>query len=359
MDPAALRAEFPVLDRIAYLNAGTDGPVPRAAARAAAAEIERQAADGRSGEHFGRMFGRREELRAAYAARLGAAPDDVALTTSTSEGLATVVLGLGLGPGDEIVTSAVEHPGLLGALQAARDLAGVTIRVVPFGDVADAVTPRTRLVASSHVCWVDGRLAPDLRGLEVPVLLDGAQGVGAVATDVAALGCDAYAGSGQKWLCGPDGLGALWVSPALRERLAVTRRSYVSFTAPDAGLDAPLHETARRLDAPALSSEALAFAVASHGVLAAAGWLQVHARAAELAGAFASRLAAAGRTVAPRGATTLVSFHSDDPAAEKERLAAQGVVVRDLPGLPLLRVSVGAWNDEADLARLVAALGAA
>jgi selenocysteine lyase/cysteine desulfurase len=356
MDPAALRAEFPVLDSTAYLNTGTDGPIPRAAARAAAAEIERQAAGGRSGAHFGRVFALRAELRAAYAARLGAAEDDVALTTSTSEGLATAVLGLGLRPGDEIVTSAVEHPGLVGALQAARDLDGAEIRVVPFDRVADAVTPRTRLVACSHVCWIDGRLAPDLRGLDVPVILDGAQGAGAVPTDVAALGCDAYAGSGQKWLCGPDGLGMLWVSPALRERLAATRRAYLNFAEPGAGLDAPLHAGARRFDAPALSAEALAFAVAAHGVLEAAGWPAVHDRAAALAAALAARLEAAGRTVAPRGATTLVAFHSDDPPAEKERLAAQGIVVRDLPGRPLLRASVGAWSDEGDIARLVTAL---
>ncbi len=52
------------------------------------------------------------------------------------------------------------------------------------------------------------------------MLLDGAQGVGAVPVDVRALGCDAYAGAGQKWLCGPDGTGMLWVSPELRERLS-------------------------------------------------------------------------------------------------------------------------------------------
>ncbi len=357
MDPAALRAQFPVLRTTAYLNAGSDGPVPAAAAEAAIAEIRRETQDGRAGDHFARVFGLRDRLRSAYAARLGADPDDVALTSSTSEGLATAVLGLGLRSGDEIVTSAVEHPGLLGALQAARDLVGATVRAVPFADVADAIGPRTALVAVSHVCWIDGRRAPaGLAEAGVPVLLDGAQGVGAVAVDVAALGCDLYAGSGQKWLCGPDGLGMLWVSPALRDRLAATRRSYLTFSNPDAGLDAPLHATARRFDAPVASAEALAFALAAHDVLGVAGWPAVHARAAALADTLASRLAEAGRTVAPRDDTTLVAFHSDDPPAEKGRLAAQGIAVRDLPGLPLLRASVGAWNDEGDIARLAAAL---
>ena len=76
---------------------------------------------------------------------------------------------------------------------------------------------RTRLVACSHVSWMSGRLAPaELARLDVPVVLDGAQGVGAVPVDVRELGCDAYAGAGQKWLCGPDGLGMLYVAPALQ-----------------------------------------------------------------------------------------------------------------------------------------------
>src|SRR5438874_1370280 len=79
---------------------------------------------------------------------------------------------------------------------------GATLRAVPLADVRDAVGPQTRLVACSHVDWTTGATVPDLSGLDVPVLLDGAQGVGAIEIDVTALGCDFYAGSGQKWLCG-------------------------------------------------------------------------------------------------------------------------------------------------------------
>ena len=82
----------------------------------------------------------------------------------------------------------------------------------------------------------------------------------------------------------------------------------------------------------------------------------VHARGRELAAELADRLAAAGRTVAPRGDTTLVAWEDDDPEATRDRLAAGGVRVRNLPGRPLLRASVGAWNDESDLERLLAAL---
>ena len=67
------------------------------------------------------------------------------------------------------------------------------------------------------------------------MLLDGAQGVGAIDVDVRALGCDAYAGAGQKWLCGPDGTGMLYVSAELRERLSVARRGYANLADAERG----------------------------------------------------------------------------------------------------------------------------
>src|SRR5207249_3268262 len=113
--------------------------------------------------------------------------------------------------------------------------------------IAEAVGPRTRLVVTSHVSWMTGELAPaELAQLDVPVVLDGAQGAGAIPLDLRSLGCAAYAGSGQKWLCGPDGTGFLYLSPAFADRIAVTRRGYISFEQAEGGLDAPLHADARR-----------------------------------------------------------------------------------------------------------------
>ena len=190
----------------------------------------------------------------------------------------------------------------------------------------------------------------------MPVLLDGAQGIGAVPVDLAALGADAYAGSGQKWLCGPDGTGMLWISEGLRDQVRSTRRAYGCLAEPGAGLASPLHPDARRYEASSQPAEAHAFALAAHEVLARFGWERVHARARELAAELARRLADAGREVAARGDSTLVSWRSDDHEAERERLGASGIAIRDLPGRGLLRASVGAWNDERDLDRLVAAV---
>ncbi len=366
MDASALRAQFPVLGGLAYLNAGTDGPLPAPAAQAATRELRHEAEEGRSHDHFERRGELNRLLRTAYASILGCAAEDIALTTCTSEGLALVIEGLRLRPGDEILTSDEEHPGLLGSLIAARELHGVEIRTAPWSQVPAAVGPRTRLVACSHVSWMSGQLAPaELADVEVPVLLDGAQGVGAIPTDVRALRCAAYAGPGQKWLCGPDGTGMLYVAPEFRERLAVTRRGYANLADPGAGLEATLHEDARRLDTLSLNAETVACALAAFEVLERAGWAALHERARLLAAELAERLAARGREVAGRAGTgglahptqsTLVSFSSPDPLAERERLAARGVILRDIPGRPWLRASVGAWNDERDLARLLEGL---
>ena len=359
MDPSGLRSEFPVLAQLAYLNAGTDGPLPRRAVEAARAELDRELAEGRAMAHFERRGELGKALREAYARALRADPADVALTTSTTEGMAQVVMGMDLRPGDEILTSDEEHPGLQGALAAARDIMGVTIRAVPFARVAEEVGAATRLVACSHVSWATGALAPaELAEVEVPVLLDGAQGLGALDVDVTALGCDAYAGAGQKWCCGPDGSGALFVAAGFREQLAVSRRGYGNLKEANAGLEAVVHEDARCFDAPSLSAEALACSLAAAEVLEGFGWEALWERARTLAGRLAELLAERGREPVPRAQTTLVSFPSPDPSAERAELAERGVLIRNIPGHETLRASVGAWNDEGDLERLLEALRA-
>ena len=358
MTAAELRAAFPVLDRLAYLNAGTCGPLARAAVDAARAELEAGAAEGRgAAPYFERFQAAHAAQREAYAARLGARPSDVALTTSTSEGVVRVLAGLDLEAGDEVITAVGEHPGLLGPLShlASR---GVRVRTVELADVAEAaVASGAALVACSHVSWITGEVAPaELAQLDIPVLLDGAQGAGAIAVDVATLGCAFYAAAGQKWLCGPIGTGLLYVAPDWQGRLRSVGPTYANLSEPNAGLGAQLWADARAQDASAIALEASAAAVAADGVLGRFGWDATYARARELAGRLADALRDRGRRIAPRGDTTLVAWEEEDPPATKARLAAAGVIVRDLPGWPLVRASVGAWNDEEDLERLLAAL---
>jgi selenocysteine lyase/cysteine desulfurase len=353
MDLQSLRAQFPVLEHTAYLNTGTDGPLPAAAVAAGREALDDQESGGRVMRHF---EGRRElqdRLRDAYARLLGVDSGEIALTTSTSDGLGRIITGMGLGRGDEIITSDQEHPGLVGPLLAAR-LRGASVRSVPLASVAEAVGPDTKLVAVSHVSWISGEVAPGgLSEVDVPVIYDGAQGAGAVHVDPRALGCVAYAASGQKWLCGADGTGLLWVDPEIGGKVGLVSPGYTAFEDPAAGLEGAFKDTAARFDTPSLSREALAMSLAAIELLEAAGWEDVQREAGAKARRLADALRERGRTVMPRGATTLVAW--EDPFAEetRDRLAQAGVIVRNLPGRALVRASVGAWNDDADLERLL------
>jgi selenocysteine lyase/cysteine desulfurase len=350
MDAAALRAEFPVLRVAAYLNAGTDGPAPAKAVAAANEALRAELEQGRYVEHFQARQAGHDALRAACARVLGCDAADVALKSSTSDGLGSVLAGLDLGPGDEIVTSDSEHPGLIGPLVVARSR-GVTVKEVPLSEVANAVTAKTALVACSHVSWVSGEVAP----AELAEL-DGAQGAGAIPLDLRRLGCAAYAAAGQKWLCGADATGMLYVAPEFRERLRPVAPAYMAFEDASRGLDSRLHSDARRYDAPSVSREGVAFTLAAIELLESYGLGEVQAHAAALAERLATTLRERGRSVAPRDATTLVAWEDPDPEAARDRITAQGVVVRNLPGTRYLRASVGAWNDESDLERLLAVL---
>jgi L-cysteine/cystine lyase len=356
MDAAALRSEFPVLQHSAYLNAGTDGPVPSKAVQAAKLALESEEHDGRFVTHFEARHEGHTKLREAYARVMGCDVADVALKSSTSDGLGSVLAGMDLGPGDEIVTSDTEHPGLLGPLLVARQR-GVTVKAVPLKQVAEAVSPSTTVVACSHVNWVNGETAPaELDEVGVPVIFDGAQGAGAIPLDMAELGCDVYAAAGQKWLCGADATGMLYVAPHFRDRVRAIAPAYTAFADAGKGLDGSLHEDARRYDTASISREGVAFTLAAIELLESYGLEAVQRQAADAAAAFADALAERGRTVAPRDRTTLVAWEDDDPEATRDRLTAAGVVIRNLPGTRYLRASVGAWNDESDLEKLFDAL---
>ncbi len=354
-DPATFRAQFPVFERTAYLNAGTEGPVPRRTADAVHRRIDLETTQGRCGPAYAEeVMGLAGRLRDGYAEVLGCAAGDLALTGSTTDGVNTVLAGLELGSGDEILTTDEEHPGLLAPLARARRRQGVSVRVVPFAEIGNEVSRSTKLIACSHVSWVSGRVidAGALVSTGVPVLLDAAQALGAVPVDVRALGCDFYAGSGQKWLCGPEGSGCLYVREDRLDDLLIPWPGYGSLADPAQPLELAPAEGAARFDHGFPAGLKTTWALASLEVLRESGWDWVHERAASLASSLAGKLAERGLEVGPRGQCTLVSWKASDPQAEVERLAAEGFVVRSIPAFGLVRASVGAWSSELELEQL-------
>jgi L-cysteine/cystine lyase len=348
------RAQFPVLERFAYLNAGTNGPIARPTAEATAAQERVDLENGRGGpDYFERAGQLRTKVRARLAELVGVGEQNLALATSTTNGCNIVLAGLGLGPGDEVVTTDGEHFGLLGALAASP----ATVRVAPVRDLPPeealeplltAVTTRTRLLALSDVCWMSGNRFPvaalrEATGL--PVLVDGAQSAGAIPVDASAF--DFYAFSCQKWLCGPDGMGGLAVADP--ERLRIAAPSYMSQEGYEPTGEFSPRSGAVRFDPgwtppPALAGLAAALELAPE-------WR--YDRAAEAAARCRALLGERFNVVTAPGQSTLVSFRVEGDAAEVvRRLYEQGVIVRDVPGTGWIRVSCGWWTSDDDLERL-------
>jgi L-cysteine/cystine lyase len=342
------RRQLPVLEHTAYLNAGSNGPLAESTADAVIEATERDLREGRSGKRYvERMLELRGTARQALADVLHVEATHVALVESTTRGCATVLGGFGLTGEDEVITTDQEHFGLTGPLFATG--ARVVMTDADEDAMLQAITPRTRLIATSHVLWTTGRRL-DVHRLRresgLPLLVDGAQSAGAIPVDIGDL--DFYTVSAQKWLCAPDPAGALYVrDPDLVRIKTPTSFSQESYELTGEFVPKP---TSVRFDGgwvgvPALSG--IIAALATHPE-----WR--YERSAEMAERCAELLAPHVEVITPPGHSTLVSFR---PPREPEQLVASllesGVVVREIPKRNIVRASCGWWTNESDLERLV------
>jgi L-cysteine/cystine lyase len=375
---AAVRQALPATGAGIYLNTGSAGPLPRETAKAMADLAEYELTVGRGALDYElQAIERMAEARATVAAVLTADVDTVALTHSTTDGMNAAAWGLDWRPGDRVVTTSLEHPGGLGPLLALRDRRGVDLRIVDIGNGGDdertvtafdaAVDGRTRLVAVSHVAWTTGAVLPVREIAEVAhragalVLVDGAQAAGAIAVDVSALAADAYAVPAQKWLLGPEGMGALWVAPSTADRLRPTFAGWFGFD--EAGTRLPYRPftDARRFEWGNYHRPSVLGFARSCGWLAMfVGLDYVHGRGATLARRTADALAAIGgvELISPRGRLgPLVTFRIAGWPAELalEELGRRSfAIARTVPETDWLRLSVGFFNTEAELDRVAA-----
>jgi len=362
-----LRADIPVLDGTSYLNYGAHGPSPHNVVEAATAflrthEFEAPAAS----DPYEHAFEAYERARERIASLLGARPDEIALTESTTAGMSAVAGAIDWSPGDVVVRTDLEHPA--GVLPWQRlERRGVEVRVVETEDgyvdtgaFAEAVSGAD-LACFSATTWTHGTELPVAEMVEIAhdaeafVLVDAVQVPGQAHLDVTEWGADAVAAAGHKWLLGPWGGGFLHVDPEAVTDLEPAAIGYRSVDTPTAD-SYELKPGARRFEvgtATPLPHAALAEAIET---VTGIGLGRIEDRIGRLTARLADGVPA-GRLLSPDPPESgLVTIDVDDPAATVERLAEEAVVVRNLPQPDAVRASVHAVNTAEDVDRLLEAL---
>jgi L-cysteine/cystine lyase len=372
---SALRAELPALQSQVYFNTGTSGPMPGRVHAAMLTELERQLTQGRSSmAHFAEFFRLKDELRQQLAPLLGCAPSEVAITGSTTEGMNLVTLGVNWQPGDEAITTDLEHAGALLPLFAARDRFGMTIKVADVAGrpeeaaaiIGRLITPRTKLISISHVSFITGAVLPVRAICEVAhrhgvlVLVDGAQSFAAMDVNVKELGCDFYTGPGQKWVCGPEGVGVLYASQQAVSQVGVTFAAYFTVDKYSYGGMLP-HADARKFEQGTAQAAVLA------GYLEALRWFReevgpqwAYDRVRHLARYAREALLAvpAVRMLTPADSAGLLTFQVEGqtPDAVVARLTEAGITARTVPEPGGVRIATGFYNTEEEIRQVVEAV---
>ncbi|KAB8318035.1 aminotransferase class V-fold PLP-dependent enzyme [Tolypothrix campylonemoides VB511288] len=228
------RQLFPALANKTYFNYGGQGPMPQTALDAishAQAYIQQI---GPFGNEVGRWVGQEvKAARVAIASELNVPAETITLTEDVTVGCNIAMWGLDWQPGDHILLSDCEHPGIIATAQEIGRRFAVELSTCPLmatlneGNPVEVITqhlrPKTRLVILSHVLWNTGQVLPIdkiaeiCRDNSIKLLIDAAQSVGLLPLNLTELGADFYAFTGHKWLCGPEGVGGLYVRPEVRD----------------------------------------------------------------------------------------------------------------------------------------------
>jgi len=224
LDIYAIRQEFPLVNEVVYLNTGTVGISPKPVVEQVLKAIERFEVRGQTA--WGESEAGMNESRKRLATLLGVSPLEIAFTRNATDGVNLVTNGIAWRQGDEVLLSDQEHPAMLFPWTHLQQRGYITLKRFEIDinsaktlfNIRQALTPQTRLLATSHVTSQAGIRVPGkeicalCKERGVLILLDGAQAVGQFPIDLKAIGCDFYTGNIHKWLLGPKGTGFFYVT---------------------------------------------------------------------------------------------------------------------------------------------------
>ena len=362
------KTAFIGIDHVAHLATGGEAPVLRASLEAATRFLLDKG-DGMPGRE--RFFTTADRTRSALAARLGGRPEDVAFLGSASEGLHVASEGVDWRPGDNVVVGQSEFPSVLLAWQRLRPR-GVEVRavgreaVVTHDEIAAAVDRRTRAIAVSHVGYLTGARHDlgRLRGLADRVgarlVVDASHALGVVPVDGRL--CDVVVACCYKWLLAVHGVGVFYVNSRRWPGLAAPWVGWHSTHREDdwrRRTEYRMREGGSRFEAgnpPFLPVYILDSALR---ILDDLDPRAVEAHVLALGGTLRAGLVKLGLGVltpeAPEERAGNIVFATDRWVNVERALREAGVLV--WAGDGRVRLSVHAYNDDADVARALAALG--
>jgi len=363
--PLDLREEVPALADTTYLNYGAHGPSLRRVTEAVSGELETVEREGLETGPYEAAFESYERSRERIAGLLGADPDAVALTASTSDGLARIACALPFGEGDTVVRTDLEHPaGVLPWQRFKRKGLSVEVLETERGridsDAFAAAVADAEAVCFSALTWTHGTRLPVAELVEIArdagafTIVDAVQLPGQAPVDVTEWGADVVAGAGHKWLLGPWGAGFVYVDPDRVEQLVPSAVGYRGASTEDGEL--AFEPDARRLEIGSTSPGPHAGLAAAIEAIESVGLDAIEARIETLTDRLKTRLPD-DRLLSPREFHSgLVTVDAADPEATVERLSREGIVVRSLPHPDAVRVSVHAVTTEAEVDRVAEAL---
>ncbi len=375
-----VRQEMPATTSCIYLNAGTFGPLHHCVTEAMQQRMQAEWQEGRLGANgYGSIGEIYAQARSRVAHLLNADEAEITLTDNTGEGMNIICYGIDWQQGDEVITTNHEHISALAPLYQLRDRFGINMRIADLGPYAERsasvaieplITPRTRLISLSHVTWSTGAILDVqvvtriAREHNIPVLIDGAQSAGNISIDVKALDVDFYAIPMQKWLCGPDGTGALYVCKESLSLISPTYVGYYSMLDEDE-LVWRLQPNAQRFELGGRQTAAVA------GQAAVLTWLEtvvgyewLHTRIAAL-NLYAYNvlkdipdLSILTPQPGTNGILSLTMAGYDSAEIVQRLRAEHNIFIRHIPGPHMLRISTGFYNLEEEIDTLAQALAA-
>jgi selenocysteine lyase/cysteine desulfurase len=370
-DVDTLRAEFPILERKAYLNSCSLGALSRRSEAHLADFTERWHDVGASAWYVD-WLGRIEELRGRVSGFLGTTAHELALLPSTSVALAVITESVEVGRRNRVVCTELDFPTLAYQWAVKPDIELVVLRS-PDGvridpeQFEEAVDERTLFLATSHVFFTTGYvqelgvLAEIARRAGAYCLIDGYQGAGQVELALPRTGVDFYTCGSLKWLCGGPGLAYLYVRDELVERLEPRITSWFAtrrqFEFELEGFE--YRPDARRFEMGTPALPTVHTALGGQEIVDEVGIGAIVERNRELAARLIDRAEAAGLRLRLADAdhrSAIVMVHHPDPPGAVAHLHAHDVIVDHRPGF--VRVSPHFYNTAEDVDRFVDVLAA-